>query len=83
MADKVTPTYTLDTACVGPRYAARIQPPAPACDCPLNGAHSSSCSYQVWKERYYYPGSDPTPWCSGCNAMRKVDCKCGPIAENE
>lgn len=29
------------------------------------------------------PDYDPTPWCSGCNAMRKVDCKCGPIAENE
>ena len=26
---------------------------------------------------------DPTPWCSGCGAMRKVDCHCGPIAENE
>lgn len=26
---------------------------------------------------------DPTPWCSGCGAMRKADCHCGPIAENE
>lgn len=26
---------------------------------------------------------DPTPWCSGCGAMRKADCDCGPIAENE
>jgi hypothetical protein len=26
---------------------------------------------------------DPTPWCSGCGAMRKSDCHCGPMAENE
>lgn len=26
---------------------------------------------------------DPTPWCSGCGAMKKAACKCGPIAENE
>ena len=26
---------------------------------------------------------DPTPWCSGCWAMKKADCKCGPLAENE
>jgi hypothetical protein len=29
------------------------------------------------------PDYDPTPWCSGCGAMRKTDCHCGPIAENE
>jgi hypothetical protein len=27
--------------------------------------------------------SDPTPWCSGCGAMKRTDCHCGPIAENE
>ena len=26
---------------------------------------------------------DPTPWCSGCGAMKRKDCHCGPIAENE
>jgi hypothetical protein len=26
---------------------------------------------------------DPTPWCSGCNAMTQQKCKCGPIAEND
>lgn len=26
---------------------------------------------------------DPTPWCNGCGAMRKADCHCGPIADNE
>ena len=26
---------------------------------------------------------DPTPWCSFCGAMRRVDCHCGPIADNE
>ena len=26
---------------------------------------------------------DPTPWCSGCGAMRKADCDCGEIAANE
>ena len=25
---------------------------------------------------------DPTPWCSGCGAMKRSDCHCGPIAEN-
>lgn len=26
---------------------------------------------------------DPTPWCSGCGAMRRANCHCGPIAEND
>ncbi len=26
---------------------------------------------------------DPTPWCSGCGAMRRKDCHCGPIAAND
>jgi hypothetical protein len=25
---------------------------------------------------------DPTPWCAGCGAMKRKDCDCGPIAEN-
>lgn len=29
------------------------------------------------------PNYDPTPYCSGCGAMRKSDCNCGPLAENE
>lgn len=29
------------------------------------------------------PNYDPTPWCSGCGAMKKKDCHCGPLAENE
>lgn len=26
---------------------------------------------------------DPTPYCHTCGAMRRKDCDCGPIAENE
>jgi hypothetical protein len=26
---------------------------------------------------------DPTPWCSSCGAMRKANCDCGPIADND
>jgi hypothetical protein len=26
---------------------------------------------------------DPSPYCSGCGAMRKTDCHCGPLADNE
>jgi hypothetical protein len=26
---------------------------------------------------------DPTPWCNQCGARKQVQCKCGPIAENE
>jgi hypothetical protein len=29
------------------------------------------------------PNYDPTPWCSGCGAMKRSQCDCGPIAENE
>lgn len=29
------------------------------------------------------PDYDPTPWCSGCHAMRESQCHCGPIAEND
>ena len=25
---------------------------------------------------------DPTPYCSHCGAKRKINCNCGPIAEN-
>jgi len=27
--------------------------------------------------------TDPTPWCSGCGAMKQSNCHCGPIAANE
>ncbi len=27
--------------------------------------------------------SDPTPWCLACGAMRRADCHCGPLAEND
>lgn len=30
-----------------------------------------------------HPDYDPTPWCSGCGSMRRENCHCGPIAENE
>jgi hypothetical protein len=30
-----------------------------------------------------YENYDPTPWCSGCGAMKQSACKCGPIAEND
>lgn len=26
---------------------------------------------------------DPTPWCSGCRAMTRKKCSCGPIADND
>lgn len=26
---------------------------------------------------------DPSPWCSGCSAMRKTDCRCGELASND
>ena len=26
---------------------------------------------------------DPTPWCTGCGAMKASQCKCGPITANE
>lgn len=26
---------------------------------------------------------DPTPWCSGCGAMKQKNCDCGPIAAND
>jgi hypothetical protein len=28
------------------------------------------------------PDYDPTPWCSGCGAMKPSQCDCGPIADN-
>lgn len=30
-----------------------------------------------------HPDHDPTPFCSGCGAMRKAACHCGPLADNE
>lgn len=29
------------------------------------------------------PDYDPTPWCSGCNAMTSTKCHCGPRADND
>jgi len=29
------------------------------------------------------PDYDPTPWCSGCGAMKAKQCHCGPRAEND
>lgn len=29
-----------------------------------------------------HPG-DPTPWCAHCGAVRKSDCNCGPLPEND
>ena len=29
------------------------------------------------------PDYDPTPWCTGCGARRRVDCHCGPLADND
>ena len=29
------------------------------------------------------PNYDPTPYCSGCKAMTRAQCNCGPIAGNE
>jgi hypothetical protein len=26
---------------------------------------------------------DPTPWCSHCGAMKRSQCDCGPIPEND
>lgn len=33
-------------------------------------------------ERYDRHG-DFTPWCVRCGAMRRADCDCGPLAEND
>jgi hypothetical protein len=32
-----------------------------------------------WEDEADY---DPTPWCTGCGAMRASQCHCGPIADN-
>lgn len=29
------------------------------------------------------PDYDPTPYCTGCGAMKASHCACGPIAEND
>lgn len=26
---------------------------------------------------------DPTPWCTGCHAMKRAQCHCGPLADND
>lgn len=44
-----------------------------ACTCPAyEKTHRPGC-----------PEYDPTPWCSSCGAMKRSDCHCGPIADNE
>lgn len=56
-----------------PRYAC-----CNGTDCGCCGAviPPNFCLLACW-ENY-----DPTPWCSGCGAMKKKDCHCGPFAEN-
>jgi len=34
-------------------------------------------------EGHVDPNYDPTPWCAGCGAMKKSDCHCGPLADND
>jgi hypothetical protein len=31
----------------------------------------------------HWEDKDPTPWCTGCGAMKKADCVCGPLAPND
>jgi hypothetical protein len=31
----------------------------------------------------HWEDKDPTPWCIGCGAMKKKDCHCGPLADND
>ncbi len=45
-----------------------IAPPCELCD-EYDREHDSSCPN--------HPDYDPTPWCSGCGALRKRDCHCG------
>lgn len=26
---------------------------------------------------------DPTPWCNACGAMKREQCDCGPLADND
>jgi hypothetical protein len=38
--------------------------------------------YRAWRQQAD-EDYDPTPWCSGCGAMKRAQCDCGPIAEND
>jgi hypothetical protein len=51
-------------------------------DCGCYGAvlPSDVCSTECYEAQQ---DRDPTPWCSGCGAMRKANCHCGPIADND
>lgn len=48
--------------------SAIAQPACARCD-ELDEVHGPQCPE--------HPDYDPTPWCSGCGAMRKRDCHCG------
>ena len=48
-----------------------IAPPSCERCSELGEVHDSSCPE--------HPDYDPTPWCSGCGAMYKRDCHCGPL----
>jgi hypothetical protein len=38
---------------------------------------------EAQKEGYTMCGECSVPWCSWCGAMRKAQCDCGPIADND
>jgi hypothetical protein len=49
----------------------------------LHGGGGECCGQPRGLEPADDPNYDPTPWCSGCGAMKKSNCHCSPIAENE
>jgi hypothetical protein len=55
--------------------------------CPLCGGTSQAdcaendCDNDNDWTDFWLP-EDPTPWCSGCGAMKPSNCHCGPIVEN-
>jgi len=54
------------------------------CTCGSNSFGQLTCDEQEGNgvNSYCRLEYDPTPWCSGCGAMREADCNCGPIADN-
>jgi hypothetical protein len=79
-----------ETECSTPR----VIPVCPVCDIDgpamsllmylhAGGGNCPDCGTARTLVPHQDPDYDPTPWCSGCGAMKKSDCHCGPIAENE
>jgi hypothetical protein len=63
------------------QYIAQMERPDSLWCCPNCGSTATFDDAEF--ERIQGIDQDPTPWCSGCGAMKKAQCDCGPIAENE